>query len=108
MDGTSARLSCRLPRTTGRLTNPKRAVSALIAALKDENQHVRFDAVCALGSISPQDEAVVAALIPMLHDTSPIVRARTSERGRVLRPLTVQQNDDLASRRPFPLGSVRN
>src|SRR5207244_435462 len=58
-------------------TEARSAVPELIAALEDENQHVRFDAVCALGSISPQDEAVLTALIAMLQDASPLVRVRT-------------------------------
>ena len=37
---------------------------------------MRFNAVCALGSIGPQDEAVVTALIAALHDASPMVRVR--------------------------------
>jgi HEAT repeat protein len=52
----------------------KAAVPSLILALNDQDPLVRISAACALSSIQPQDERVIAALIPLLEDDSPIVR----------------------------------
>jgi HEAT repeat protein len=53
------------------------AAPQLLVTLQDEDQFVRLGAVCALGSICPDDDVVLAALAAALKDSSPMVRRRT-------------------------------
>jgi HEAT repeat protein len=50
------------------------AVPNLLLALEDEDRFVRINAACALYNIRPPEERVVAGVLPMLKEKSPVVR----------------------------------